>query len=62
MAEFPFQHAESGMTRFPPNVEKITVERDSLRVWLTVTRNETVIRLPLEAADVTHLLRLLSPA
>ncbi len=56
----PFQHAESGMSRFPPNVEQITVERDALRVWINVRRNETIIRLPLDSEDVAHLVRLLT--
>jgi hypothetical protein len=31
-----FCHAESGLTRFPPNVEQITVFHDLTCTWLTI--------------------------
>ena len=60
MADIPrFEHAENGITRFPPNVEQITVKRESGRVWLVARRNETTLRFPLELADREHLIELL---
>ena len=55
-----FSHAETGLTRFPPNVEQITVERDRFCTWLVVRRNDTTLRLPLNEADCHHLALLLS--
>jgi hypothetical protein len=54
-----FSHAEKGMTRFPPNVEQITVERESLCTWLVVRRNETTLKFPLTDTDCDHLAALL---
>jgi hypothetical protein len=56
---FDFRHAESGMTRFPPNVEQISVEHESLRTWLVVRRNETALRFPLTKEDCAYLAALL---
>lgn len=68
---FPFSHAERGMTRFPPNVESIAVERDACnvvrgdfiedRVALVVRRNDVTLRFPLTADDCRHLMGLLDP-
>lgn len=58
-SDFEFSHAEMGMTRFPPNVEQITVERESACTWLVVRRNDTTLRFPLNAADCRHLAALL---
>jgi hypothetical protein len=62
MAEssFEFSHAEQGMTRFPPNVEQITVERQSLRTWLITRRNDVELRFPLTEKDCDHLAKLLT--
>jgi len=57
MAEF--SHAESGMTRFPPNVEQITVEHESTRTWLVTRRNDLELRFPLNEADCRYLADLL---
>lgn len=56
-----FSHAEIGLTRFPPNVEQIRVERDSLRVWLIARRNDVELRFPLNESDCRHLAALLLP-
>ena len=58
----PFQHAENGMTRFPPNIEQIDVGRGINGVWLRVRRNETVLKFPLGNKDVEHLIVLLNGA
>ena len=50
------------MSRFPPNVEQIAVERESGVTWLVARRNETVLRFPLTAGDCAHLVQLLSGA
>src|SRR3979411_2564085 len=57
-----FSHAENGMTRFPPNVEQISVEHESLRTWLIVRRNDISLRFPLCEADCRHLASLLDRA
>jgi len=56
---FAFSHADKGMTRFPPNVEQIIVERESLRTWLIVRQNDVRLRFPLCEADCRHLAALL---
>jgi hypothetical protein len=56
-----FTHAERGMTRFPPNVEQITVEHESTRTWLVTRRNDVELRFPLNDADCRHLASLLMP-
>jgi hypothetical protein len=48
------------MTRFPPNVEQITIERKSTCTWLIVRRNDVELRFPLTDADCSHLAKLLS--
>jgi hypothetical protein len=58
-----FFHAESGLTRFPPNVERISIIRESSRTWLVTRRNDIELRFPLRAQDAAHLAALLtSPA
>jgi hypothetical protein len=54
-----FSHAESGMTRFPPNVEQLRVERDSATTWLVARRNDVELRFPLKEEDRRHLARLI---
>jgi hypothetical protein len=56
---FSFSHAEKGMTRFPPNVEQISVEHESLRTWLIVRRNDVKLKFPLSESDCRHLAALL---
>jgi hypothetical protein len=58
---FDFAHAEKGLTRFPPNVEQITVERESTCTWLIARRNDVVLRFPLRDEDCHHLAALLIP-
>jgi hypothetical protein len=55
-----FMHAEKGMTRFPPNVEQIRVERESACTWLIVRRNEMTLKFPLTDDDCEHLAALLT--
>lgn len=50
------------MTRFPPNVERIAVERAGFGVTLAVSRNDTELRFPLTREDAEHLARLLTEA
>jgi hypothetical protein len=57
---FAFSHAAGGLSRFPPNVEQITIERDAMRTWLVVRRNETMLRFPLSEEDCRHLAMLLN--
>ncbi len=57
-----FSHAERGMTRFPPNVEQITIEKETSMVWLIARRNDTILRFPLQEADCRHLSKLLVQA
>ena len=57
---FKFSHAEKGLSRFPPNVEQITLERDPLRTWLIVRKNDTQLRFPLNEDDCRHLAALLT--
>jgi hypothetical protein len=54
-----FLHASAGMTRFPPNVEQISVQREPTVTWLIARRNDTELRFPLNEADRRHLARLL---
>jgi hypothetical protein len=54
-----FTHSEGGMTRFPPNVEQITVRRESAVTWLVVRRNDVRLEFPLSREDCEHLARLL---
>ena len=39
-----FSHAENGMTRFPPNIEQLSVQRDSTITWLVARRNDLELR------------------
>jgi hypothetical protein len=55
-----FEHAESGMTRFPPNVEQIRIERESICTWLVVRRNDTTLKFPLTEDDCEYLATLLT--
>lgn len=55
-----FSHADNGMTRFPPNVEQISVEHASLYTWLVARRNDLELRFPLTDADCRHLALLLT--
>jgi hypothetical protein len=59
-ASFEFSHAQQGMTRFPPNVEQITVEREPLRTWLIARRNDVTLRFPLTESDCKYLAKLLT--
>lgn len=52
-----FSHGESGMTRFPPNVESVLVQHDTTVSWLIVRRNDTELRLPLYDEDRLFLAR-----
>ncbi len=54
-----FSHGSNGLTRFPPNVEQITVRRDSTVFWLTLRRNDTELSFPLRENDRRHLAGLL---
>jgi hypothetical protein len=54
-----FSHAEKGMTRFPPNIEQITIEHETTRTWLICRRNDIVLRFPLNESDCRHLAALL---
>jgi hypothetical protein len=54
-----FSHAKKGMTRFPPNVEQISVEHESVSTWLVVRRNDVSLRFPLSESDCRHLAALL---
>ncbi len=58
---FAFAHAETGLSRFPPNIEQITVDRGASRTWLVVRRNDVILRFPLSDADCQHLAELLVP-
>jgi hypothetical protein len=57
---FDFSHAEKGLTRFPPNVEQISVEHESMRTWLVMRRNDVMLRFPLTEEDCRHLAVLLT--
>lgn len=57
-----FSLGESGLTRFPPNVEQLGVETGPTHVWLTARLNDVKLRFPLRPADVEHLCSLLRKA
>lgn len=59
---FDFSHTNLGLTRFPPNVEQISVERETVRTWLVTRRNDVTLRFPLTEADCRHLVALLVPS
>lgn len=50
------------MTRFPPNVEQITVEHGPSCAWLVARRNDLTLRFPLSDSDCQHLAKLLLPS
>ena len=54
-----FSLAENGLTRFPPNVEQISVEHESICSWLVTRRNDVVLRFPLSDVARRHLADLL---
>jgi len=54
-----FSHAKTGLNRFPPNIEQISVSREGPRTWLEVRRNEVRLRFPLTEADCQYLADLL---
>jgi hypothetical protein len=54
-----FSYAERGMTRFPPNVEQITIAHETGAIWLVVRRNDLELRFPLNGGDCHHLAALL---
>lgn len=56
---FIFSHGEAGLTRFPPNVEQIRIERESLRTWLITRRNDVELKFPLSENDCNYLADLL---
>lgn len=58
-SSFDFTQSNAGLTRFPPNVEQITVEHESVRTWLVVRRNDVTLRFPLSESDCRHLATLL---
>ena len=58
---FAFRHADKGISRFPPNVEQIKIERESLVTWLIIRRHETTLKFPLSDVDCEHLATLLRP-
>lgn len=56
----PFQLAEKGMTRFPPNIEQISVRVDGYGgKRLIARRNDVELSFNLEPSDVEHLIKLL---
>jgi len=57
---FEFNHGKASMTRFPPNVERIAVERGASGVTLVTSRNDTELRFPLSRSDAAHLATLLN--
>jgi hypothetical protein len=59
MDDASFTCAPHGLARFPPNIEQVTVESESGRVWLTARRNDTVLRFPLDRETADHLTFLL---
>ena len=60
VAPTEFSHAENGLSRFPPNVEQITVKRESCTTWLVVRRNDVELRFPMSREDRQHLAKLLT--
>lgn len=57
--QIEFELAEKGMTRFPPNIEQISVECRPICRWLIVRRNDVTLRFPLTDAACRHLAELL---
>ncbi len=54
-----FSHADGGMTRFPPNVEQLSIIRESTITWLVARRNDIELKFPLDEEDRRHLAALL---
>jgi hypothetical protein len=54
-----FSHAETGMTRFPPNIEQLKVRHESAVTWLVVRRNDLELKFPMNDDDCRHLANLL---
>jgi hypothetical protein len=54
-----FEHGQIGLTRFPPNVEQLSVVRDVSVMWLVARRNDVELRFPLTEEDCVHLANLL---
>jgi hypothetical protein len=54
-----FSHTENRITRFPPNIEQLRIERDLTVTWLIAWRNEIELRFPLQEDDRRYLARLL---
>jgi hypothetical protein len=48
------------MTRFPPNVEQLSVNVEGKTIWLVARRNDTELRFPLSRDDAMHLAKLLA--
>ncbi|MCI0552300.1 MAG: hypothetical protein L0287_15220 [Anaerolineae bacterium] len=55
-----FIYSQKGLTRFPPNVEQILIERESTVTWLIARRNDVVLRFPLNRDDCRQLVDLLT--
>lgn len=55
-----FSHGERGLTRFPPNVEQITVIHETTTTWLIARHNDVELRFPLSVEDCRHLTSLLA--
>jgi hypothetical protein len=47
------------MTRFPPNIEQLRIERGSTVMWLIARGNDIELRFPLKEEDRRYLARLL---
>ncbi|MGA4550565.1 hypothetical protein [Methylorubrum aminovorans] len=50
-----FSHGQTSLTRFPPNVERISVEVDGAHAWLVTRRNDVELRFPLVGQDCRFL-------
>lgn len=49
-----FSRAEEGMTRFPPNVEQVSVGHDSNRTWPITGCNDVELQFPESEGDCRH--------
>jgi hypothetical protein len=58
-SSWDFSHAPMGLSRFPPNIEQISVEHAATCSWLVTRRNDIELRFPLTDEDCEHLARLL---
>ena len=43
------------MTRFPPNIEQLSVKHDFAVMWLVARRNDVELRFPLNEEDRRYL-------